>query len=756
MAIFVNTGLRKNNPAEYGIIESNGFEWLLNYEEQDFTSKNLSNKEVKDAIKAKTANYFVSGQLMKDKQGNPLKKNDEHLLTRDMIILDYDFEASDQITHEEFTQEVSKALAGVNHYIYPTISATQTDVRYRVVIDLSREVNQNEYIYLLKEVVSKGIKYQYDPKAENWSQWQGLPIKTPGNAELERISVRWADELPVPHDIPQDYLTQARNNQNSPTPSEWEQVEHTEGKALDNEEAKRYLEGQLGSYLRKYHQKDYNASKGYYHCLTVEHEDSDPSMSFYHEANEEPHLFCHGCEAYLDIFNLIGIDFDLEGFNEQFSKAKELFNVTTPEYEISGLNSGLASDDEALYRAALDHILDSPETDTNSLTINDLKPGYRKVLTLEEDRKFYENTSPKNQLNSFMDHIKENAEKPVISTGFEELDKLLDGGLYEGLITIGAISSLGKTTFTLQLADQIAQQGKDVIIFSLEMSRYEIMAKTISRLTYESSMKDGKKKDPNKIGTASGHDFNARTTREVSDYRRYNGYTDAYGVVHEPYTDYQKELIERSIKEYGGFGENIFIQEGIGDIGAEQIKHTVEKHIQHRKQTPVVIVDYLQILAAYNDRATDKQNTDRSVLELKRLSRDYEIPVIAISSFNRQNYNEGVNMSAFKESGSVEYSSDIVIGLQFARQRALDRDNANKRANEAKKILNHDEEKKKIPREIELKILKNRNGQTGKSLDFIYNQLFNHFEDTTADLSQDYQFTGELAGVTSNKEVQTF
>ena len=126
-------------------------------------------------------------------------------------------------------------------------------------------------------------------------------------------------------------------------------------------------------------------------------------------------------------------------------------------------------------------------------------------------------------------------------------------------------------------------------------------------------------------------------------------------------------------------------------------------------------MDYLQIIAPYNDRATDKQNTDKAVLELKRNSRDYKIPVIAISSFNRMNYKEAVSMEAFKESGAVEYSSDILIGLQL------------KGAGE--KSFNPTAEKKKNPREIELVILKNRDAAVGDKVKLEYYPMFNYFTD---------------------------
>ena len=49
-------------------------------------------------------------------------------------------------------------------------------------------------------------------------------------------------------------------------------------------------------------------------------------------------------------------------------------------------------------------------------------------------------------------------------------------------------------------------------------------------------------------------------------------------------------------------------------------------------------------------------NTDDAVSDLKRISRDYSVPVFAISSLNRDNYSAPINMAAFKESGAIEYS----------------------------------------------------------------------------------------------------
>lgn len=125
------------------------------------------------------------------------------------------------------------------------------------------------------------------------------------------------------------------------------------------------------------------------------------------------------------------------------------------------------------------------------------------------------------------------------------------------------------------------------------------------------------------------------------------------------------------------------------------------------------MVDYLQILAPFNDRATDKQNVDRAVLELKRISRDFKIPVLVISSFNRVNYREAVSMESFKESGAIEYSSDVLIGLQLrgAGESGFDPTEA----------------KQRNPRDVEAVVLKNRNGPVGARIRFRYYPVFNFF-----------------------------
>ena len=321
-----------------------------------------------------------------------------------------------------------------------------------------------------------------------------------------------------------------------------------------------------------------------------------------------------------------------------------------------------------------------------------------------QSRAEFENETAYSDLAAFLQTLKKSREGKAIPTGFSQLDKLLDGGLYPGLYFVGAISSLGKTSLTLQIADNIARFGRGVLFFSLEMSRNELIAKSLSRLTYQ----------------LCGDDRGlAKTTR---------------GILRADFTPAEQKIFSRAVEEYSGyaskFASNIFISEGIGDIGVAEVKKKLDRFMRFNDGVPpVLVVDYAQILAPANERYTDKQNTDKNVLELKRISRDYETPILAISSFNRENYTEPVNMGSFKESGAIEYSSDCLIGLQYSE---WDYQSQEKESEHKKRIRERLETisvlaKQGMPIDIEAKILKHRSGAKGR-INFKFYPMFNFFE----------------------------
>ena len=323
----------------------------------------------------------------------------------------------------------------------------------------------------------------------------------------------------------------------------------------------------------------------------------------------------------------------------------------------------------------------------------------------ERERIEYEAQTTAASFSKFESFLEENAGRPPISTGFKGLDYTLNGGLTAGLYIMGAISSLGKTSWMLNIADNIASAGRDVLYFSLEMSRNELMAKSISRLSFIEAR------------NAKAAETDAFSTFSVLSSRGNRSLTFS-----------QNAILDRAFKAYqNGPGQHVWIFEGVGAFGVPEIAQKVEEHIRITGRTPVVFIDYLQILAPDDPRATDKQNTDKAVVELKRLSAKYDLPIFSISSLNRQNYSEPITMASFKESGAIEYGSDVLIGVQLAGIGYELKESAENHKKRIREVIENAEKSPQV--EIEVKVLKNRNGGRGGSGRLLFEKKYNYFSE---------------------------
>lgn len=285
------------------------------------------------------------------------------------------------------------------------------------------------------------------------------------------------------------------------------------------------------------------------------------------------------------------------------------------------------------------------------------------------------------QLQDFCNFVSK-SKKPAISTGFEGIDRMLNGGLREGLYCIGAISSLGKTTLALQIMDNIAKQGHDVLIFSLEMSGNELRAKSVSR---ESAILS-KEQTSFFSRAVSSLEVLDKDLREGKDNEVIECLNDAY-------------------KNYKDYARRVFIWEAVGRFTVNDIRKIVTEHQQITGRAPVVLIDYLQIIQTSDPRLSDKQKVSYDVLTLKQISRDFKTPVIVISSFNRESYSRQATFSSFKESGDIEYSADALIALQLSVLKELPSGiDMNQRIDEAL----HES-----PRRVDVCFIKNRYGETG-------------------------------------------
>lgn len=270
-------------------------------------------------------------------------------------------------------------------------------------------------------------------------------------------------------------------------------------------------------------------------------------------------------------------------------------------------------------------------------------------------------------------------------TGYSNIDAKMR--LYPGLYVLGAISSLGKTTFCGQLADQLASAGEHVLYFTLEQTTLELVSKALSRLMFKTD----------------------NTTALTSMDIRRGTKSDALRIARELYASQSKFE---------------FIVECSFDTTVENITETVRSYINNTGVKPIVILDYLQILAPMNNNQTTKDVVDYNVRALKKLQTENDLVVIVISSLNRQNYLTPIDFSSFKESGGIEYTCDVMWGLQLniMNDELFDKEAKLKAKREAVK-------KAKIanPRDIELVCLKNRYGVSSYSCRFKYYARYDYF-----------------------------
>jgi replicative DNA helicase len=273
-------------------------------------------------------------------------------------------------------------------------------------------------------------------------------------------------------------------------------------------------------------------------------------------------------------------------------------------------------------------------------------------------------------------------------TGFPVLDAKL-GSLYPGLILLGAITALGKTTFVLQLCDQLAERGDHVLYFSMEMSRLEMYTKSIAREMARESLS---------------------TARSAIQIRR--------GPDDLPTLRAMDQLKTRGILDH------ISVIQCDFSASVEYIREYVQEYIQKNNVVPVVVIDYLQAIPASDPRATDKQSMDHIVRELKKMQRAYSLVVLAISSLNRANYLTPVDYESFKESGDLEFTADMLWGLQLRclKDPIFDKEGHIKEKRELVKAAMAAQ-----PRAVDLVCLKNRNGPAKFSDSFDYNTQFDCF-----------------------------
>ena len=207
------------------------------------------------------------------------------------------------------------------------------------------------------------------------------------------------------------------------------------------------------------------------------------------------------------------------------------------------------------------------------------------------------------------------------STGFVDLDDRLSGLQDSNLIIVAARPSMGKTSFSLNIADYVACSGKGVLIFSLEMSTLQIA----HNLLCSHSQVDAQKVRRGQLDQESwdqliaGANSLSKAPVHIDD-------TPGLSVL-------QIRAKARRLK-------------ASSDIG-------------------LVVVDYLQLVSAPNAESRQQEISQIS-MGLKQMARELSVPVVALSQLNRSvdsREDHRPRMSDLRESGSIEQDADVILFL---------------------------------------------------------------------------------------------
>ena len=266
-------------------------------------------------------------------------------------------------------------------------------------------------------------------------------------------------------------------------------------------------------------------------------------------------------------------------------------------------------------------------------------------------------------------------------TGFSNIDE--NQIFLPGLYVVGGIPSSGKTAFVWQMSEQLAENGELVFYFSYEVPEYQLLSRTLSRNTFQAD----------EVSRLSSADIQTGgTSRNLEKYFA--------------------ELVEKQ------FDLNVIdIDSGIREMTAEKLVKELTPICERAEQPPVVVIDYLQIMPpSINAKDNIKSGIDDTLKRLKDFQQATNTTFIIISSFNRLNYSQEVDFESFKESGGIEYTADVIFGLQYDMYDVDEK--ILKISFKKKKII--DRKKRATPRQMHLKCLKNRHGQ-------LYDCYFNYY-----------------------------
>lgn len=313
---------------------------------------------------------------------------------------------------------------------------------------------------------------------------------------------------------------------------------------------------------------------------------------------------------------------------------------------------------------------------------------------------------------SFMGKIQTEAYKPM-RTGMSAFDNLLGGGIMkQSLVILSAAPGTGKTTFAQQIFETMAKDGNDVVFLNLEMSREQLLARSVSRIV---------KRNGGTL-TASGILQGFKWTDEQR--RQAN----------QAATEYRTRIAPRM--HYNPDGCTTDLQSI-----TEVLTREAEMAIAAGRKPPVVVLDYLHLVTSAQ-REEQSEIVKKTVAALKDYAIKYDTFVFCISATNRTSNQRGtISLESGRDTSAIEYTADIALSLNYAALHDKTKLPMPRKDDDGNVIPGSIEYQtadannpdhmeylqKQQPRQMLVQVLKNRMNEPGSKLYFAFDAAFSQF-----------------------------
>ena len=258
-----------------------------------------------------------------------------------------------------------------------------------------------------------------------------------------------------------------------------------------------------------------------------------------------------------------------------------------------------------------------------------------------------------------------------VTTGFYDLNALTSGLQKSDLIILAARPSMGKTAFALNLAQNVALQGKKAVaIFSLEMPKQQLVKRMLC------------------------------AEAEVDTQRITSG-------------NIQPKDWEKLVEAMQRLSEAKIYIDDVPGVTATDIKAKCRRLMMEEKNLGLIVIDYLQLMEGGGNPNDRNQQISMISRALKGLARELDVPIIALSQLSRgveQRPDKRPMLSDLRDSGAIEQDADIVMFIY--RDEYYNKENVENKG------------------KAEIIIAKHRNGPVGK-IELLFQSNITKFKNPT-------------------------